>query len=69
MIGRLLAWLAAHPVLGFLGFFAVFPFLVPYKALATQVLIFGLFALGFNLLYGYTGLLSFGHAAYYGLGA
>ena len=69
MIGRLLAWLAAHPVLGFLGFFAVFPFLVPYKALATQVLIFGLFALGFNLLYGYTGLLSFGHAAYWGLGA
>ncbi|OLC95510.1 MAG: branched-chain amino acid ABC transporter permease, partial [Candidatus Rokubacteria bacterium 13_1_40CM_3_69_38] len=46
-----------------------FPYLVPYKALATQVLIYGLFALGFNLLYGYTGLLSFGHAAYWGLGA
>ena len=42
---------------------------MPYKALATQVLIYGLFALGFNLLYGYTGLLSFGHAAYWGLGA
>lgn len=61
--------IAAHPVGSFLIFFAVFPFLVPYQALATQVLIFGLFALGFNLLYGYTGLLSFGHAAYYGLGA
>ncbi len=60
---------SAHPVLAFFAFFAVFPFLLPYKALATQVLIFGLFALGFNLLYGYTGLLSFGHAAYYGLGA
>jgi branched-chain amino acid transport system permease protein len=59
----------AHPVLTILAFFAVFPFLVPYRALATQILIFGLFALGFNLLYGYTGLLSFGHAAYYGLGA
>jgi branched-chain amino acid transport system permease protein len=47
----------------------MFPFLVPYKALATQVLIYGLFAVGFNLLYGYTGLLSFGHAAYFGLGA
>ena len=33
------------------------------------MLTYGLFALGFNLLYGYTGLLSFGHAAYYGLGA
>jgi len=60
---------AAHPVLTFALVFAVFPFVVPYKALATQVLIYGLFALGFNLLYGYTGLLSFGHAAYWGLGA
>jgi branched-chain amino acid transport system permease protein len=62
-------WIADHPVPTFLLFFAVFPFLMPYQALATQVLIYGLFALGFNLLYGYTGLLSFGHAAYYGLGA
>jgi branched-chain amino acid transport system permease protein len=62
-------WIAAHPVTAFLLFFAVFPFLVPYPALAIQVLIYGLFALGFNLLYGYTGLLSFGHAAYWGLGA
>ena len=66
---RLTAWVAAHPIAAFIVFFAVFPFLVPYPSLATQVLIFGLFALGFNLLYGYTGLLSFGHAAYYGLGA
>ena len=64
-----LHWITAHPVLTYFAFFAVFPFILPYKALATQVLIFGLFALGFNLLYGYTGLLSFGHAAYYGLGA
>jgi branched-chain amino acid transport system permease protein len=69
MIRRAQAWAAGHPVVAFVAFFAVFPFLVPYQALATQVLIFGLFALGFNLLYGYTGLLSFGHAAYYGLGA
>jgi len=68
-VRALTGWVAAHPVLSFFVFFAIFPFLLPYKALATQVLIFGLFALGFNLLYGYTGLLSFGHAAYYGLGA
>lgn len=36
--------------------------------LATEILIFGLFAIGFNLLLGYTGILSFGHAAYFGLG-
>jgi branched-chain amino acid transport system permease protein len=67
--GRLASWVSGHPIAAFIVFFAVFPFLVPYESLATQVLIFGLFALGFNLLYGYTGLLSFGHAAYYGLGA
>ena len=32
-------------------------------------LIFAIAALGFNLLLGYTGLLSFGHSAYFGLGA
>jgi branched-chain amino acid transport system permease protein len=62
-------WVAAHPVISFATFFAIFPFLVPHRSLATQVLTYGLLALGFNLLYGYTGLLSFGTAAYYGLGA
>jgi branched-chain amino acid transport system permease protein len=62
-------WIGAHPVLSFWIFFALFPFIVPNRTMATQVLIFGLLAMGFNLLYGYTGLLSFGHAAYYGLGA
>jgi branched-chain amino acid transport system permease protein len=69
MRGAVVAWADRHPIPLFALFFAAFPFLVPYKALATQILIYGLFALGFNLLYGYTGLLSFGHAAYYGLGA
>jgi branched-chain amino acid transport system permease protein len=62
-------WVAGHPSVSIVMFFAILPFIVPYKALATQVLVYGLFALGFNLLYGYTGLLSFGHAAYFGLGA
>jgi branched-chain amino acid transport system permease protein len=66
---RVTAWVAAHPVASFVAVFLVFPFLVPYRELATQVLIYGLFALGFNVLYGYTGILSFGHAAYWGLGA
>ncbi len=69
VIGSVAAWVRRRPVASFFAFFLVFPFLVPYKALATQVLIYGLFALGFNLLYGYAGLLSFGHAAYFGLGA
>jgi branched-chain amino acid transport system permease protein len=63
------AWVRRHPVLCFFVVFAIFPWVVPYRSLATQVLIYGLFALGFNMLYGYTGLLSFGSAAYWGLGA
>lgn len=37
--------------------------------LATDVVIWGLFAVSLNLLVGYTGLVSFGHAAYFGIGA
>jgi branched-chain amino acid transport system permease protein len=69
LVRALARWVAAHPVAAFALFFAVFPFLLPHRSLATQVMTYGLFALGFNLLYGYTGLLSFGHAAYFGLGA
>jgi branched-chain amino acid transport system permease protein len=50
-------------------FLAVFPWFAPYTALAVNILIFGLFAMGFNLIYGYAGMLSFGHAALFGLGA
>ena len=64
----LAARIERHQILVFFLVFLVFPWIVPYKSLATQVLIYGLFALGFNLLYGYAGLLSFGSAAYWGLG-
>ncbi|MBI4275909.1 MAG: branched-chain amino acid ABC transporter permease [Rhizobiales bacterium] len=37
--------------------------------LLTYGLVFAIAALGFNLLLGYTGLLSFGHSAYFGAGA
>jgi len=36
--------------------------------LFTRILIWGIFGLGFDLLFGYTGLLSFGQAAFYGTG-
>src|SRR6202140_5484580 len=45
------------------------PMLGGYTALAGRVLVFGLAAMGLNLLLGFTGVLSFGHAAYFGLGA
>jgi branched-chain amino acid transport system permease protein len=40
-----------------------------YTFVATDVVIFALFAVSLNLLIGYTGLVSFGHAAYFGVGA
>ena len=40
-----------------------------YTALATRVLVLGLAAMSLNFLLGFTGVLSFGHAAYFGLGA
>jgi len=42
---------------------------VYHTQLLTYGLVFAIAALGFNLLLGYTGLLSFGHSAYFGLGA
>ncbi|WP_315833742.1 branched-chain amino acid ABC transporter permease [Bradyrhizobium prioriisuperbiae] len=50
-------------------FVLVFPLVMPFTALAVNILIYGLYALGFNLLFGYLGLLSFGHAALFGTGA
>ena len=40
-----------------------------YVELGTRVVVLGLAAISLNFLLGYTGVLSFGHAAYFGLGA
>jgi branched-chain amino acid transport system permease protein len=48
------------------------PYALPYLGMSadllTRILIWGLFGLGFDLLFGYTGLLSFGQSAFYGTG-
>lgn len=46
-----------------------FPYLAPYTALASEILIFALFAMAYDLVLGYAGMLSFGHAAFFGIGA
>jgi branched-chain amino acid transport system permease protein len=38
-------------------------------SILTDLLVFGLFAMSLDLIMGYTGMVSFGHAAYFGLGA
>ncbi|HEV7263429.1 MAG TPA: branched-chain amino acid ABC transporter permease [Falsiroseomonas sp.] len=73
---------ARHEETGFLGFttpqalaflvlvaaVVVSPFFL-YPVFLMKILCFALFACAFNLLIGYVGLLSFGHAAYFGMGA
>jgi branched-chain amino acid transport system permease protein len=45
------------------------PYVGGYTALGTKVLVYGIAVLALNLLLGFSGGLSFGHAAYFGLGA
>ena len=62
LMSRWLPWLV-------IGLLALFPFAENtfYTQLLTKVLIMAIFAMSLDLLVGYTGLVSFGHAAYFGL--
>ncbi len=58
--GEIVFWIAAAATL----------FLLPGKHLIlTEIAILGLFALSLDLILGYAGILSLGHAAFFGLGA
>src|SRR5581483_7529526 len=50
----------------------VAPFVLPYLGFApntvNRILVWGLFGIGFDILFGFTGLLSFGQSAFYGTG-
>jgi len=61
-----------NPLLGYAALFAaiaLLPALGVYPIFVMKVLCFALFACAFNLLIGFTGLLSFGHAAFLGTAA
>jgi branched-chain amino acid transport system permease protein len=56
-------------IIGIIFFlYPIIPVIGRFTALGTEVLIWGIFALSFNLVLGYTGLPSFGHGAFYGIG-
>ena len=48
------------------------PFVLPYFGFApntvNRILVWGLFGIGFDILFGYTGLISFGQSAFFGTG-
>ena len=57
-----------HLLLICLGFVLIGPFVLP-PTTAAEMLIFGIIAVSTNILVGYTGLLSFGQASFFGIGA
>ena len=78
MLGRILSndWprsrLLALLLLALLGALALAPFLFPgVKALnvAAKILVFIVLAASFDLLLGYTGIVSFAHTMFFGIGA
>jgi branched-chain amino acid transport system permease protein len=64
---RIRASIVVYVVLGILALAA--PFLGFYPVFLMQLLCYAMFACAFNLLLGYTKMLSFGHAAYFGSSA
>jgi ABC-type branched-subunit amino acid transport system permease subunit len=69
--------MSRNDLLLFLGFTVVVlampiwlaPFGAGYPDLLQRFMIYGIFAVGFNILFGLTGYLSFGHAAFFGVGS
>jgi branched-chain amino acid transport system permease protein len=61
-------WIGFAAVVGLL---AVAPYLLPddfWRRFVTEILIWGLLAMSSDILIGYTGMVSFGHSAFFGLG-
>ena len=54
-----------------LALLIVAPLVLPefWRRFVTEILIWGLLAMSSDILIGYTGMVSFGHAAFFGLGA
>ncbi len=71
-MGLFLAAWTPPPMLGMFALFLVLPALLPwiggYTYLGTEVMIWTIFAMSYNLLLGYTGLAAFGHGAFFGIG-
>lgn len=66
---RPLAAIRAHRVLASVLVLLALPWLIPNQSVAVSILVYGLYGVGFNLVFGTMGMLSFGHAAFFGAGA
>lgn len=61
-------WRDYRAILTLAALFAVFPFILPYTALANEIMLFALAAAAFDLCLGYTGVMMFCQASFFGLG-
>lgn len=54
-----------------LALLVVLPFVIPkfWTLVIAEILAFAIFALGYNIIMGFGGMVSFGHAGFYGVGA
>jgi branched-chain amino acid transport system permease protein len=64
-------WLRMALFMAGMAALLVLPYVVTraQRSLLTEILVWALFAVSFDVLYGYAGLLSFGHSAFFGIGA
>jgi ABC-type branched-subunit amino acid transport system ATPase component/ABC-type branched-subunit amino acid transport system permease subunit len=71
-LSRLPAAALRHPLTWLYAWFLLLPLvMVALKStvsLGTEIVVFSLLAIAYNLLMGYTGLVSFGHGAFFGIG-
>src|SRR5271167_2379736 len=66
----------SHTTVFWIGFFVIMalliaaPLVLPEfrRRFLTEILIWGLLAMSSDLLFGYSGMISFGHSAFFGLG-
>ncbi len=56
-----------YAVLAFI--FLVLPFLTTYDVLVEDIIVWSLFTIGFNLAFGFTGMVSLGHGVFFGVSA
>jgi len=61
-------WRHNRPTMVLAAVFAVMPFVLPYTALANEIMLFALAAMAFDLCVGYTGVMMFCQASFFGTG-
>jgi branched-chain amino acid transport system permease protein len=57
-------WIIRYLILSFI--FLVLPFMTSYGALVEDIIVWSLFTMGFNLAFGFTGMVSLGHGVFFG---